>query len=88
MVITIIIMFVISVSLFLVFVVIVRFTQTPLLPCYFNVQSIHFHARFRNADWGIRELDKVIDLATKANLKFHHMADMPANNKYVFFQKL
>lgn len=43
--------------------------------------------RERNPDWGIRQLDDVIDLASVQGLSFLDSYPMPANNLSVFFSR-
>lgn len=41
--------------------------------------------RRRNPQWGIRDLEAVVDLATAANLQLQQVIEMPANNLSVIF---
>ena len=43
--------------------------------------------RDRNPQWGIRDLETVIKVATKNNLKLTKVIDMPANNLSVVFSR-
>ncbi len=41
----------------------------------------------RNADWGIRDLEEIIDLADKNHLAHSNTIEMPANNLVVIFKR-
>ncbi len=43
--------------------------------------------RSQNADWGIRQLEEVADLALQAGLSLSSIVDMPANNLCVIFKR-
>ena len=43
--------------------------------------------RDRNPQWGIRDLETVIEVATKNNLKLKEVIEMPANNLSVIFSR-
>lgn len=43
--------------------------------------------RTRNPDWGLRELDDVIDLAEQAGLGLPEVTEMPANNLSLVFRR-
>ena len=44
--------------------------------------------RDQNPEWGVRDLEVVIDVAAVQNLVLHKVQPMPANNLSVFFQKI
>ena len=41
----------------------------------------------QNPDWGVRDIDDVIEAAGEQGLKFHQTIEMPANNLSVIFVK-
>jgi hypothetical protein len=41
----------------------------------------------RNSEWGIRQLETVVEEAGKAGLKLEMVEEMPANNLFLRFQK-
>lgn len=43
--------------------------------------------RNQNADWGIRQLEEVAELAGRAGLSLSSIVDMPANNLCVIFKR-
>ena len=43
--------------------------------------------RARNREWGVRDLERVIEVAADANLKLQQIVDMPANNLSVIFRR-
>lgn len=43
--------------------------------------------RDRNSEWGVRNLETVIDIADRANLQLQQVIEMPANNLSVIFIK-
>jgi hypothetical protein len=43
--------------------------------------------RARNPDWGVRDLEKVVEVAARANLEHIELVEMPANNFSVVFRK-
>ena len=43
--------------------------------------------RFQNPEWGVRNLDDVVEVAEKEGLKFVEKVEMPANNLSVVFRK-
>ena len=43
--------------------------------------------RGRNASWGIREHDAVVDIALKENLDHVETIEMPANNFLILFRR-
>lgn len=43
--------------------------------------------RDRHANWGIRDLETVIEVAAAANLRLQEVVEMPANNLSVIFTK-
>lgn len=43
--------------------------------------------RRRNAEWGVRDLERVAALAESAGLRLVETNDMPANNKLLVFQR-
>ena len=43
--------------------------------------------RGRNASWGIREMDQVVDIALKENLGHVETIPMPANNFLILFRR-
>lgn len=43
--------------------------------------------RDRNSDWGVRDLEAVVDTAAKADLKLQQVVEMPANNLSVVFTR-
>jgi hypothetical protein len=44
--------------------------------------------QFRNPDWGVRNLEDVVELAEKNQLNLHKIIPMPANNLSLIFQHL
>jgi hypothetical protein len=44
--------------------------------------------RDQNPEWGVRDLEVVIDVAAAQNLVLHKVQPMPANNLSVFFKKI
>jgi len=44
--------------------------------------------QFRNPDWGVRNLEDVVELAEKYQLNLHKIIPMPANNLSLIFQHL
>lgn len=44
--------------------------------------------RRRNAEWGVRDLERVAALAESAGLRLVETNDMPANNKLLVFQRM
>jgi len=44
--------------------------------------------RDRNYEWGVRDLEAVIEVATAENFKLQEVIEMPANNLSVIWQKL
>jgi SAM-dependent methyltransferase len=44
--------------------------------------------RLRDARWGLRDLDTVIECAASHGLKFERAIDMPANNQSVIFRRI
>lgn len=44
--------------------------------------------KMRNSQWGVRDLEAVIEVAQKHRLEFKQMVTMPANNLSVIFQHL
>jgi hypothetical protein len=44
--------------------------------------------RFQNPEWGVRNLDDVINIATNHSLKLQEIKPMPANNLSVIFQRI
>lgn len=49
--------------------------------------SFDLSLRSRNPQWGVRDLEAVIDLATEANFELQQAIEMPANNLSVIFIK-
>jgi hypothetical protein len=43
--------------------------------------------RARNPDWGVRDLEKVVEVAARANFEHLELVEMPANNFSVVFRK-
>jgi len=43
--------------------------------------------RSQNQEWGVRDLERVIEIASKEGLKFLEVIEMPANNLSVIFQR-
>ncbi len=43
--------------------------------------------RLRNPDWGVRNLEEVVALATRNGLDYRETVVMPANNRSLVFQK-
>ena len=43
--------------------------------------------RARNSEWGVRNLEDVVEAAGKENLEFVQFVEMPANNLSVLFRK-
>ena len=43
--------------------------------------------RDRNREWGVRDLEQVIEAAANANLKLQQVIEMPANNLSVIFSR-
>jgi hypothetical protein len=43
--------------------------------------------RARNPEWGVRNLEDVVDLASAAGLELEQVHEMPANNLAVVFRK-
>jgi hypothetical protein len=43
--------------------------------------------RDRDREWGVRDLERVIEVAADANLKLQQIVDMPANNLSVIFRR-
>ncbi len=44
--------------------------------------------RARNADWGVRDLDEIVHLATVQDLTLDQVIDMPSNNFSVVFKRV
>ena len=44
--------------------------------------------QFRNPDWGVRNLEEVVELAEKYQLILHQIISMPANNLSLIFHHL
>jgi hypothetical protein len=44
--------------------------------------------RDRNSEWGLRDLEAVIEVATAENFQLQEVIEMPANNLSVIWQKL
>jgi hypothetical protein len=44
--------------------------------------------QFRNPDWGVRNLEDVVELAEKYQLNLHKIIPMPANNLSLIFHHL
>jgi hypothetical protein len=44
--------------------------------------------RYQNPEWGVRNLEDVINIATNHSLKLDQIKPMPANNLSVIFQKI
>ncbi len=44
--------------------------------------------RYQNPEWGVRDLEAVIEVADTENLILQKVQSMPANNLSVFFQKI
>ena len=53
-----------------------------------SIRRFDASLRQRNADWGIRDLELVIQEALGNGLTFIETIEMPANNLCVIFQKL
>ena len=49
--------------------------------------NFDLNLRDRHADWGIRDLETVIEVAAAANLRLQEVVEMPANNLSVIFTK-
>lgn len=56
----------------------------------FVESNVEFDAwlRNQNADWGIRQLEDVIDLAQQVSLSLSSIINMPANNLCVIFKRV
>ncbi len=50
--------------------------------------AFHQSLRERNPEWGLRDLDLVIEEARSRNLRWQKTVGMPANNLSIVFQKL
>ncbi len=50
-------------------------------------ESFDASLRWQNPEWGIRDLDDVIDVAAKQDLSFVKTVEMPANNLSVVFRR-
>ncbi len=49
--------------------------------------SFDLSLRSQNREWGVRDLERVIEIASKEGLKFLEVIEMPANNLSVIFQR-
>ena len=50
-------------------------------------ESFDAQLRRQNPEWGIRDLELVLDVANQAGLDFVEFSEMPANNLSVVFKK-
>lgn len=50
-------------------------------------KRFHHSLRSQNPEWGIRDMESVIDLAESTGWIFDNEFDMPANNKSLIFSK-
>jgi hypothetical protein len=44
--------------------------------------------RSQNPEWGVRDLQEVVEIAAEQNLTLAETVEMPANNFSVIFQRL
>ena len=52
------------------------------------IRRLTLALRERNPEWGLRDLEAVVSLATASGLELSNVTDMPANNLSVVFRKL
>jgi hypothetical protein len=62
-----------------------RRRDVPLAP---SNEAFDASLRGRNATWGLRQLEDVVDEAAARGLRFAERVDMPANNLTVVFHKV